>query len=61
MGGGVDRTALTQRDLGVDLGGGDVGVAEHLLMKRMSAPPSSISVATVCLNRWQALGLPTPE
>lgn len=40
-------------DVGVALGGCEVGVAEHGLMERRSAPLWSMRVAVVCLKVWQ--------
>lgn len=62
MRGGVDRLQGAQGDAGVDLGAGDVSVAEHLLhLADVGAAFSSIRAAIVWRNRWQAPGLPILE
>lgn len=53
MGGGVDLLELSDADLGVDLGGREFDVTEHLLDEPDVRPPSSIKVAMVWRNRWQ--------
>lgn len=62
VGGGVDLLEFANGDLGVDLGGGEFGVAESRHgreMKRMSAPFSCMRVAQVCRKRWKEPFLPS--
>ena len=55
---GVNLLEQVNRHPRVQLRGRELGVSEHRLNHRMSAPFSSIKVATVWRNRWQPPILP---
>ena len=60
--GRVDALEQADGHLGVDLGRGLSSAWPSMAwMNRMSAPPSSISVAIVCRNMWQDPFFPTPD